>query len=125
MRQDTVWLLALGQTLTYAGAYYAFPALLPDLQAATGWSVAELAAGPTLAFLVMAVLMPLTGRLGLLGLPVLSDCPEIEVEFIESEADPFDPGELGVAAVVPAIANALFSATGLRLRRLPLLSGGL
>ncbi|MGV8951842.1 MAG: MFS transporter [Cypionkella sp.] len=56
-----VWLLALGQTLTYAGVYYAFPALLPDLQAATGWSVAELAWGPTLGFLVMAGLTPFTG----------------------------------------------------------------
>ena len=42
--------------------YYAFPALLPDLQAATGWSVAELAFGPTLGFLVMAALTPFTGR---------------------------------------------------------------
>ena len=25
-----VWLLALGQTLIYAGCYYSFPALLPD-----------------------------------------------------------------------------------------------
>ena len=57
-----VWLLALGQTMTYAGVYYAFPALLPDLQAQTGWSVAELAFGPTLGFLVMAVLTPFTGR---------------------------------------------------------------
>lgn len=56
-----VWLLALGQTLTYAGVYYAFPALLPDLQAVTGWSVAELAWGPTLGFLVMAGLTPFTG----------------------------------------------------------------
>ncbi|MDZ4277096.1 MAG: MFS transporter [Erythrobacter sp.] len=57
-----VWLLALGQTLTYAGVYYAFPALLPDLQAVTGWSVAELAFGPTLGFLVMAALTPFSGR---------------------------------------------------------------
>lgn len=57
-----VWLLALGQTLTYAGVYYAFPALLPDLQVATGWSVAELAFGPTLGFLVMAALTPFSGR---------------------------------------------------------------
>ncbi|WP_426038225.1 MFS transporter [Cypionkella sp. TWP1-2-1b2] len=57
-----VWLLALGQTLTYAGVYYAFPALLPDLRAATGWSVAELAFGPTLGFLVMAALTPFSGR---------------------------------------------------------------
>lgn len=57
-----VWLLAVGQTLIYAGAYYAFPALLPDLEAATGWSKAALAGGPTLAFLIMAGLTPLTGR---------------------------------------------------------------
>jgi isoquinoline 1-oxidoreductase beta subunit len=33
--------------------------------------------------------------------------------------------ELGVPAVAPAIANALFSASGIRLRELPLLSKGL
>ena len=60
-----------------------------------------------------------------LGLPLLSDCPEIDVEFISSSATPADPGELGVVVAPPAIANALFSATGLRLRRLPLLSGGI
>ncbi|MFP5480408.1 MAG: MFS transporter [Alphaproteobacteria bacterium] len=58
-----VWLLALGQTLIYAGCYYSFPALLPDLVAATGWTKAELALGPTLAFLLMAGLTPFTGRL--------------------------------------------------------------
>lgn len=57
-----VWLFAIGQTLTYSGVYYAFPAILPDLLADTGWSAAELAAGPTLGFLVMAVLTPFTGR---------------------------------------------------------------
>jgi len=75
-----VWLLGLGQTLTYAGVFYAFPAILPELEAATGWSKAELALGPTLAFLVMAPLTPLTGRLidrgwggeMLMGLPVIS-----------------------------------------------------
>lgn len=61
--QGAIWLFGIGQTLTYAGVYYAFPALLPELEAATGWSKAELALGPTLAFLVMAVLTPLTGRL--------------------------------------------------------------
>ena len=69
--------------------------------------------------------MPQQGRLAALDLPTLADSPEISVELIESAADPFDPGELAVAPVAPAIANALFSATGLRLRRLPLLSGGL
>jgi hypothetical protein len=57
-----VWLLALGQTLTYAGVYYSFAALLPDLIIATGWSLAQLALGPTLSFVVMAVMLPVTGR---------------------------------------------------------------
>jgi isoquinoline 1-oxidoreductase beta subunit len=60
-----------------------------------------------------------------LELPTLADCPEIEVEFIASEAPPADPGEIGAVVAPPAIANALFSATGLRLRRLPLLSDGI
>jgi len=59
-------------------------------------------------------------RLSDLALPTLADCPEIEVDFIESTADPADPGELGTAVVAPAVANALYSATGLRFRRLPL-----
>jgi MFS family permease len=58
-----VWLLALGQTLIYAGSYYAFPALLPDLLVETGWSKTTLALGPTLAFLIMASLTVFTGRL--------------------------------------------------------------
>jgi isoquinoline 1-oxidoreductase beta subunit len=66
--------------------------------------------------------LPEIGRIGALGLPLLGDCPEITVDFIDSDAAPADPGELGVAAVAPAIANALFSATGLRFRKLPLLS---
>lgn len=58
-------------------------------------------------------------RLATMGLPTLADCPAIDVDFIESAEDPADPGELGTAAVAPAVANALFSATGLRLRRIP------
>lgn len=60
-----------------------------------------------------------------LGLPALSDCPEMRIEFIASDAAPADPGELGAVVAPPAIANALYSATGLRLRRLPLLSDGI
>lgn len=58
-----VWLLALGQTLTYAALYYSFAALLPHLEADTGWTKAQLAAGPTFAFLLTAGLTPFTGRL--------------------------------------------------------------
>lgn len=69
--------------------------------------------------------VPTTKRLSALGLPLLADCPEIEVDFISSKSAPFDPGELGVVVAAPAIANALYSATGLRIRRLPLFAEGL
>lgn len=69
--------------------------------------------------------VPEQSRLADMNLPTLADVPEIAVDFVDSDAPPFDPGELGVAVAAPAIANALHSATGLRLRRLPLLSGGL
>jgi MFS family permease len=61
--RTAVGLLAIGQTLTYGGVYYAFPAILPDLEAATGWTKATLALGPTLSYLLMALVTPLTGRL--------------------------------------------------------------
>lgn len=64
--------------------------------------------------------LPTRRRLSQLSLPTLADCPEILVELIESDAPPFDPGEIGVPAVAPALANAVHAATGLRLRRLPL-----
>ncbi len=69
--------------------------------------------------------VPTTKRLASLGLPVLADCPEVEVDFVSSKAEPFDPGELGAVVAAPAIANALYSATGLRIRRLPLFAEGL
>jgi len=68
--------------------------------------------------------LPVHVRLASLAVPTLADCPEIRIDLVDSDAPPFDPGEIGVPPVAPAIANALFSATGLRLRRLPLLSDG-
>ncbi len=69
--------------------------------------------------------LPLAGRLSQLGLPLLADCPKVDVAFADSGAQPFAPDVLGMVVAAPAIANALFSATGVRLRRLPLLSEGL
>ncbi len=84
--------LAFGQFITYAGVYYAFPALLPDLLVHTGWSVGALAAGPTLSFLVMAMLTPFTGRLVdrgwggemLIWLPGLAAIPLAFMGFVSS-----------------------------------------
>lgn len=63
LQRRAVALLAIGQTMTYSGLYYSFPATLPDIEAATGWTKAALALGPSLALLLMAVFSPLTGRL--------------------------------------------------------------
>lgn len=54
--------------------------------------------------------------------PVLrmSDMPEIHTHLIASKAPPSGVGELGVAAVAPAIGNALFALTGKRIRQLPM-----
>jgi isoquinoline 1-oxidoreductase beta subunit len=68
--------------------------------------------------------LPQAARLGDLHLPLLADCPKVDIAFAPSDAEPFDPGELGMVAVAPAIGNALFSASGTRFRRLPFLSQG-
>lgn len=57
-----VWMLAVGQTLGYACFFYVFAALVLTWQSQTGWGVAVLAFGPTLAVAVSAVLAPLVGR---------------------------------------------------------------
>jgi isoquinoline 1-oxidoreductase beta subunit len=57
-----------------------------------------------------------------LRLPTLADAPEITVEIVPSVEDPGGVSELAVPPVAPAIANALQAATGIRFRRLPLLS---
>jgi isoquinoline 1-oxidoreductase subunit beta len=59
-------------------------------------------------------------RLGKLGLPRLADMPEMSVELIVSNNELGGIGELGVSAVAPAIANALFAGSGRRFRSLPL-----
>ena len=69
--------------------------------------------------------LPLARRLRDINLPLLADVPEIEIEFIRSDEEPGGIGEIAVPVVAPAIANALFSASGVRLRELPLLSNGL
>ncbi|MEQ1687317.1 MAG: molybdopterin cofactor-binding domain-containing protein, partial [Sphingopyxis sp.] len=59
-------------------------------------------------------------RLRDLGLPTLAQMPQISVEILPSEREAGGIGQIGVVPVAPAIANALFTMTGERVRRLPL-----
>jgi isoquinoline 1-oxidoreductase beta subunit len=54
--------------------------------------------------------------------PVLRmpDSPVIDMHVVDSDEKPAGIGEPGTALVGPALANAVFAATGRRLRRLPL-----
>jgi isoquinoline 1-oxidoreductase beta subunit len=49
----------------------------------------------------------------------INEAPEIEVHVVKSAEPPGGMGETGTSAIVPAIANAIFAATGKRLRKMP------
>jgi isoquinoline 1-oxidoreductase beta subunit len=46
--------------------------------------------------------------------------PEVEVHILPSGEKPGGVGEPGVPPVAPAVANAVFALTGVRVRRLPI-----
>jgi isoquinoline 1-oxidoreductase beta subunit len=51
----------------------------------------------------------------------MSEIPEIEIHLVKSNEKIGGIGEPGVTPTAPAIANAVFNATGARIRRLPLI----
>jgi len=54
------------------------------------------------------------------------DLPKIEVELIDRRDEkPLGAGETPIVGIAPAVANAIFSATGMRLRSLPLVPNGI
>jgi xanthine dehydrogenase YagR molybdenum-binding subunit len=64
--------------------------------------------------------------LGAYLVPVNADAPDVTVEFVEVEDEGINPlgvkgvGEIGQVGVAAAIANAVFNATGIRIRELPI-----
>jgi isoquinoline 1-oxidoreductase subunit beta len=50
----------------------------------------------------------------------MNEAPAIEVYLVQSSESPGGMGECGTSAVMPAITNAVFAATGRRLRKLPI-----
>jgi len=50
----------------------------------------------------------------------INETPEIEVHLVPSGEAPGGIGETGTTAAPPALANAIFAATGIRLRKLPI-----
>ena len=54
--------------------------------------------------------------------PVLrmADAPDVEVHVVQNDYAPSGAGEMGIPTVAPALTNAIFAATGKRIRRLPI-----
>jgi isoquinoline 1-oxidoreductase subunit beta len=50
----------------------------------------------------------------------INEAPPIEVHLVSSKEDPGGMGEPGLPPIAPAVANAIFAASGQRLRKLPL-----
>jgi isoquinoline 1-oxidoreductase beta subunit len=50
----------------------------------------------------------------------LDQAPEIEIHFVASTEPPSGLGEMAFPSIMPAVANAVFDATGRRVRRLPI-----
>jgi isoquinoline 1-oxidoreductase beta subunit len=49
----------------------------------------------------------------------MNEAPAIEVHIVQNTEPPGGLGEPGTCAIVPAVTNAIFAATGKRLRKLP------
>ena len=66
------------------------------------------------------------GRFSQYRVPRFSDVPPIDVVLLDRrDLPPAGAGETPIVGIAPAIGNAIFNATGIRLRSLPLIPRGL
>ena len=70
--------------------------------------------------------MPVTANLAEYHVPTNADIPPIDVHFVGEPDFAFNPigargmGEIGITGIAAAIANAVYHATGKRIRELPI-----
>jgi isoquinoline 1-oxidoreductase subunit beta len=86
-----------------------------QIEAGLTWAVAQ----ATVASPEWVAGMPRAWPIGGLGLLRLGDAPEIEIEMIPSSEAPGGLSALGTLPVAPAVANAIHSGSGKRMRSLP------
>ena len=55
----------------------------------------------------------------------MNEAPAVEIHIVQSSEPPGGMGEAGTSAIAPAVTNAIFAATGKRLRKLPIDTGAL
>ncbi len=53
-------------------------------------------------------------------MPRMNEAPSTEVHVVMSKENPTGIGEPGLPVIAPAVCNAIFAATGKRIRRLPI-----
>jgi isoquinoline 1-oxidoreductase beta subunit len=49
----------------------------------------------------------------------MAQSPDVEIEIVRSTKKPSGAGEMGIPTAAPALTNAIFAATGKRIRSLP------
>ncbi|MCI0517512.1 MAG: molybdopterin-dependent oxidoreductase [Woeseiaceae bacterium] len=50
----------------------------------------------------------------------MAESPDVEVHIVHTDFAPSGAGEMGIPTVAPALTNAIYAATGKRIRRLPI-----